>query len=100
MINTDFGVEFGEFYSRLKKPVEDLTNEFKKLRRDKKFSKKRLLFQKLYRNTYLISKTRKFNKSTWLQIWAKVVSEANGGAHKIYNATVHALICKTMGKNI
>ena len=32
------------------------------------------------------------------QIWAKVVSEANGGAHKIYNATVHALICKAMGK--
>ena len=31
------------------------------------------------------------------QIWAKVVSEANGGAHKIYNATVHALICKAMG---
>ena len=29
---------------------------------------------------------------------AKVVSEANGGAHKIYNATVHALICKSMGK--
>ena len=23
------------------------------------------------------------------QIWAKVVSDANGGAHKIYNATVH-----------
>ena len=32
------------------------------------------------------------------QIWAKVVSEANGGAHKIYNATVHALICKRAGK--
>ena len=32
------------------------------------------------------------------QIWAKVVSDANGGAHKIYNATVHALICKSMGK--
>ena len=32
------------------------------------------------------------------QIWAKVVSEANGGAHKIYNATVHALICKSLGK--
>ena len=27
-----------------------------------------------------------------------MVSEANGGAHKIYNATVHALICKAMGK--
>ena len=32
------------------------------------------------------------------EIWSKVVSEANGGAHKIYNATVHALICKSMGK--
>ena len=32
------------------------------------------------------------------QIWAKVVSEANGGAHKIYNATVHCLIAKRDGK--
>ena len=32
------------------------------------------------------------------QIWAKVVSEANGGAHKIYNATVHCLIAKKSGK--
>ena len=32
------------------------------------------------------------------QIWAKVVSDANGGAHKIYNATVHALLCKRAGK--
>ena len=28
----------------------------------------------------------------------KVVSEVNGGAHKNHNATVHALICKEMGK--
>jgi tryptophan synthase beta chain len=32
------------------------------------------------------------------EIWAKVVSEANGGAHKIYNATVHCLIAKMAGK--
>ena len=32
------------------------------------------------------------------QIYAKVVSEANGGAHKIYNATVHCLIAKKSGK--
>ena len=32
------------------------------------------------------------------QIYAKVVSEANGGAHKIYNATVHCLIAKKAGK--
>ena len=28
------------------------------------------------------------------------MSEANGGAHKIYNATVHCLIAKKAGKNI
>ena len=27
-----------------------------------------------------------------------MVSEANGGAHKIYNATVHCLIAKKAGK--
>ena len=32
------------------------------------------------------------------QIWTKMVSEANGGAHKIYNATVHCLIAKKAGK--
>ncbi len=32
------------------------------------------------------------------QIWCKQVSKANGGAHKIYNATVHALICKRAKK--
>jgi len=32
------------------------------------------------------------------QIWCKQVSQANGGAHKIYNATVHALICKRAKK--
>ena len=29
-----------------------------------------------------------------------VVSEANGGAHKIYNATVHCLIAKELEKSI
>ena len=34
------------------------------------------------------------------QIYAKVVSEANGGAHKGYNATIHCLIAKRQGKNM
>ena len=34
------------------------------------------------------------------QIWSKVVSDANGGAHKIYNATVHCLLAKRSGKKI
>ena len=32
------------------------------------------------------------------QIWAKVVSENPGTAHKIYNAIVHCLIAKRAGK--
>ena len=34
------------------------------------------------------------------QIWSKVVSDANGGAHKIYNATVHCLLAKRSGKKV
>ena len=34
------------------------------------------------------------------QIWSKVVSDANGGAHKIYNATVHCLLAKQSGKKV
>ena len=32
------------------------------------------------------------------QIWSKVVSDANGGAHKIYNAITHAMLCKRAKK--
>jgi len=32
------------------------------------------------------------------QVWAKVVSEARGGAHKIYGAITAAMLCKAMGK--
>jgi tryptophan synthase beta chain len=80
--------------------VEELTKNFNKLRKDKKFIKKR----DFYIKNYIGSPTRFIhlkNLSDHLngaQIWAKVVSDANGGAHKIYNATVHALICKSMGK--
>ena len=97
-----WGGKFGGSYipETLKKPVDDLTKEFKKLRKNKKFLKKR----DLYFKNYIGSPTRFIkleNLSKHIggaQIWAKVVSDANGGAHKIYNATVHALICKSMGK--
>ena len=55
-----WGGKFGGSFipETLKKPVEDLTNEFKKLRKDKKFlKKKRFLLQKLYWNSYFICKT-------------------------------------------
>jgi len=84
----------------LKKPIEDLTKLFEKLRNEKKFLKERDYYFKNY-----IGVPTPFIKLHYLtkhlggaQIWAKVVSEANGGAHKIYNATVHALLCKRAGK--
>jgi tryptophan synthase beta subunit len=84
----------------LKKPIEDLTKLFNKLRKDKKFIIERDYYFKNYVGTPT-SFIKLYNTSHQLggaQIYAKVVSEANGGAHKIYNAIVHALICKHAGK--
>ncbi len=97
-----WGGKFGGSFipETLKKPVEDLTREFSKLRNNKKFLKKRDYYFKNYIGspTSFVKLENLSNHLGGAQIWAKVVSEANGGAHKIYNATVHALICKAMGK--
>jgi tryptophan synthase beta chain len=97
-----WGGKFGGNFipETLKKPVEDLTILFKKLRYDKKF----LLQRDYYFKNYIGSPTsfiklQKLSKHLGgAQIYAKMVSEANGGAHKIYNATVHCLIAKKSGK--
>ncbi|MDC1129327.1 tryptophan synthase subunit beta [Candidatus Pelagibacter sp.] len=97
-----WGGKFGGNFipETLKKPVEDLTILFKKLRYDKIFLKQR----DYYFKNYIGSPTsfiKLQNLSKYLdgaQIYAKMVSEANGGAHKIYNATVHCLIAKKAGK--
>ena len=97
-----WGGKFGGSFipETLKKPVEDLTREFSKLRNNKKFLKKRDYYFKNYIGspTSFVKLENLSNHLGGAQIWAKIVSEANGGAHKIYNATVHALICKAMGK--
>ena len=97
-----WGKKFGGSFipETLKKPIEDLTIEFKKLRKDKKFLKKRDFYFKNFIGTptSFIKLDNLSNHLGGAQVWAKVVSEANGGAHKIYNATIHALICKAMGK--
>ena len=100
--NGFWGGKFGGNFvpETLKKPIEDLTHRFEKLRKDKKFLKKKDFYFKNYIGTPTTFKKLE-NLTDYLggaQIWTKVVSEANGGAHKIYNATVHALICKSMGK--
>jgi tryptophan synthase beta chain len=97
-----YAKKFGGSYvpETLKKPIEDLTKLFQKLRQDKNFIKER----DYYFDTYVGTPTpfiKLQNLTRYLggaQMWAKVVSEANGGAHKIYNATVHCLVAKKAGK--
>jgi len=97
-----WGGKFGGNFipETLKKPIEDLTILFEKLRTDKKFLKQK----DFYFKNYIGSPTsfiKLQNLSSYVdgaQIYSKMVSEANGGAHKIYNATVHCLIAKKAGK--
>ena len=83
----------------LKKPIDDLTKLFAKLRKDKKFLKERDYYFKNYVGapTPFIKLENLTEHLGGAQIYAKVVSEANGGAHKIYNATVHCLIARRAG---
>ena len=100
--NGFWGGKFGGNFipETLKKPVEDLTRLFEKLRHDKKFLKQRDYYFKNYIGspTSFVKLQNLSNHLGGAQIYAKMVSEANGGAHKIYNATVHCLIAKKAGK--
>jgi len=100
--NFMYGGKFGGNFvpETLKKPISDLTKLFSKLRKDKKFINQRDYFFKNYVGspTPFIKLENLTKHLKGAQIYAKVVSEANGGAHKIYNATVHCLIAKRAGK--
>jgi len=100
--NGFWGGKFGGNFipETLKKPIEDLTDLFKKLRHNKNFLKQRDFYFKNYIGspTSFIKLENLSNYLGGAQIYAKMVSEANGGAHKIYNATVHCLIAKKAGK--
>ena len=100
--NGFWGGKFGGNFipETLKKPVEDLEILFSKLRNSKNFLKER---DKYFKNwvgspTRFVKLDKLTNHLNGAQIWAKIVSDANGGAHKIYNATVHCLIAKKAGK--
>ena len=100
--NGFWGGKFGGSFipETLKKPVNDLEILFKKLRKDKNFIKERDYYFKNWVGapTPFIKLENLTKHLEGAQIWTKVVSEANGGAHKIYNATVHCLIAKKAGK--
>ena len=96
-----WGGKFGGNFipETLKKPVEDLDILFKKLRKDKNFIKERDYYFKNWVRvpTPLVKLENLTSHLGGAQIWAKVVSELNGGAHKILNATVHCLIARKAG---
>ncbi len=99
-----WGGKFGGNFvpETLKKPIEDLEVLFNKLKKDEKFIHER---DKYFKNwvgspTRFIKLENLTNHIGGAQIWSKVVSDANGGAHKIYNATVHCLLAKRSGKKI
>ena len=100
--NGFWGGKFGGNFipETLKKPIEDLTILFEKLRHNKQFLKERDYYFKNYIGspTSFIKLQNLSNDLGGAQIYAKMVSEANGGAHKIYNATVHCLVAKKAGK--
>ena len=98
-----WGEKFGGSYipETLKKPVEDLTNLFEKLRKDKKFIQERDYYYTNWVHKGPTPFIKLENLSEVLggaQIWAKVVSDARGGAHKIYGAITSAMLCKRMRK--
>ena len=99
--NFMYGGKFGGNFipETLKKPIDDLTKLFTKLRRNKKFLEERDYYFKNYVGapTPFIKLENLTKRLDGAQIYAKVVSEANGGAHKIYNATVHCLIARRAG---
>ena len=99
--NFMYGGKFGGNFipETLKKPIDDLTKLFSKLRKNKKFLKDRDFYFKNYIGapTPFIKLENLTDYLKGAQIYAKVVSEANGGAHKIYNATVHCLIARKAG---
>ena len=100
--NGFYGGKFGGNYvaETLKKPIEDLTKLFEKYRKDKNFLKER---DDLYKN-YIGTPTRfiKLQNLTdhlgGAQIYAKMVSDCRGGAHKCFNAITHAMLCKRAKK--
>ena len=97
-----YGGKFGGNYvaETLKKPIDDLTKLFEKYRDDKNFIKER---DDLYEN-YIGTPTRLIkleNLTDYLggaQIYAKMVSDCKGGAHKCFNAITHAMLCKRANK--
>ena len=100
--NFMYGKHGGELVPiTLKKPISDLRKLFEKLRYNKSFLRERDDYFKNWVGETPFFKLE--NLTTHLggaQIWCKKVSDARGGAHKIYGAVVHAMLCRRSGRRL
>ena len=100
--NGYWGGKFGgnQIAESLNHPIEELTREFEKLRNDATFIAERDFYFKNFIGapTPFIKLENLTKHLGGAQIYCKLVSKATGGAHKAYNAVVHSLICKRLGK--
>tara|TARA_B100001093_G_scaffold517727_1_gene600167 strand:- start:1206 stop:2444 length:1239 start_codon:yes stop_codon:yes gene_type:complete len=100
--NGMWGGKFGGNFipETLRKPIDDLTDLFEKLRNDKSFIKERDHYFENYVGTPtpFIRLDNLTDHLGGAEIWAKVVSENPGTAHKVYNVLVHCLMAKRAGK--
>ena len=94
----DFGGSFcGE---TLKKPVEELTIAFEKLRNDRGFLDELEFYRKNYigRPTPFLELTALTKHFKGAKIVVKHEAQAYSGSHKINNSIVHAMLAVAMGK--
>ena len=84
----------------LKKPIEDLTKTFEKLRNDRGFLDELEYYRKNYigRPTPFLELPALTKHFGGAKILVKHEAQAYSGSHKINNAIVHAMIAKAMGK--
>lgn len=104
MINSDkgfFDIYGGKYVAEvLRRPLDELEEEFNKAIADKSFLEELSLIQRDYigRETPLLFAERSTKLLGGAQIYIKLEGLANTGAHKINNAIGQCLLAKRMGK--
>ena len=104
MINSDkgfFDIYGGKYVAEvLRRPLDELEEEFNKAIADKSFLEELSLIQRDYigRETPLLFAERSTKILGGAQIYIKLEGLANTGAHKINNAIGQCLLAKRMGK--
>ena len=102
--NGYWGKVFGSSYipETLFQPLEDLSNAFEKLRKNKKFLKERdEMYAKFIGRPTPFLKLNNLSKHLGgAEIYAKHEAMANSQSHKLNNALLHCLIAKYTNKKV